>query len=396
MYADFRSPHSRGWRQGLDAAGIEVLAVSSEPVTGYDAVNPVDLLSRRRQQFLDEAVASPSEPTGLRRLLKRASASQVAHTVMNVGRLRARRKQLAAEIERFQPDIIHALRIPYEGLTVLGLRTDVPRIVSTWGSDFVPMASSDVLLATWMRRLLKRAAGFQSDSRQDIERARAYGLRDEAPRFYSAGNFGVDDELFHVDPERPPGVVVYPRKAKANANFAGFVDAAVRLSTTRDLRFVGVGLLPARQQFVAKHGEDALASITMTADLTRDEMAALMRSAEVVVSPTFWDGTPVTVLEAIASGAQVVAGELPELRTLKDEGMPIDLIDASSTDAIVEAIERALDLDRQRETAAMLPAQFSREANRTRVVDFYNSVMDLDRGRVSAGGPGGPGGSVER
>jgi len=388
LYADFRSPHSRGWRQGLVAAGIDVLAVSSEPVTGYDAVNPVDWLSKRRQEFLDTSASAAAEPTGLRRMLKKASNSQMAHTVMNLGRLRSRRTQLSSLIDTFQPDIIHALRIPYEGLTVLGLRTDVPRIVSTWGSDFVPMASTDVLLATWMKRLLKNAAGFQSDSRQDIERAAGYGLSATVPRFYSAGNFGVDNELFFVDETRPAGVVVYPRKAKANANYAGFVEAAVQLSKRHDLRFVGVGLLPVRDQFVAQYGEDALASITMTADLTRDEMAALMRSAEVVVSPTFWDGTPVTVLEAIASGAQVVAGELPELRTLKDDGMPIELIDARSTQAIVDAISAALDLDQQAATAARLPDQFSREANRLRVVDFYDQVAAIGDKRRSGSSTG--------
>jgi glycosyltransferase involved in cell wall biosynthesis len=143
-------------------------------------------------------------------------------------------------------------------------------------------------------------------------------------------------------------------------------------------------LLPVRDQFVAQYGEAALESITMTADLTRDEMAALMRSAEVVVSPTFWDGTPVTVLEAIASGAQVVAGELPELRTLKDDGMPIELIDASSTKAIAEAISAALDLDQQIATAARLPDQFNREANRVRVVKFYDEVLTTE-GKRRAG-----------
>ncbi|WP_188510976.1 glycosyltransferase [Conyzicola nivalis] len=353
--------------------------MSSEPVNGYDAVNPVDWLSKRRQDFLDTSAST--EPTGLRLFLKKASNSQMAHTVMNLGRLRSRRKQLSSIIEGFQPDIIHALRIPYEGLTVLGLRTNVPRIVSTWGSDFVPMASTDVLLSAWMKRLLKRASGFQSDSRQDIERAAGYGLSTTAPRFYSAGNFGVDNDLFFVDAERPSGVVVYPRKAKANANYAGFVEAAVQLSKRRDLRFVAVGLLPVREQFVAQYGETALESITMTADLTRDEMAALMRSAEVVVSPTFWDGTPVTVLEAIASGAQVIAGELPELRTLKEDGMPIELIDASSTHAIADAISAALDLDQQVATAARLPDQFNREANRVRVVEFYDEVLAADGNR---------------
>jgi glycosyltransferase involved in cell wall biosynthesis len=302
--------------------------------------------------------------------------SQMAHSLMNVARLRARKRHLKEAISTFEPDLIHGLRLPYEGLTVLALRTKVPRVISTWGSDFVPMASSDPILATWTRIAMKKVAGLHTDSRQDYFRAvHNYGFSASAPYLYAAGNFGVDPDLFYVEGVPSPAVVVYPRKAKPNSNYRGFVAAAAALRVLDDVRFVGVGLDSVRSELVAEFGRGALSNLTLTGDLDRESMAALMRSAKVVVSPTFWDGTPVTVLEAVACGAYVIAGDLPELRQLRDEGMRIQLIDANSVADIANAIRVGLGANDQAAVAASMPPQFDRSANENRVLDFYKLVV---------------------
>ncbi|MEO8261271.1 MAG: glycosyltransferase family 4 protein [Pseudolysinimonas sp.] len=374
VYADFRSSHARGWLEGIRSAGIDALAVSSEYVRDYEVVNPTDWVSTRRQGFLESEQTRP--PRGVGRFLRWASTRQVSHTAMSVARLPARRRMLRAAIADYGPDVIQALRIPYEGLTILGMRTSIPRVVSTWGSDFEPMASTDPALTAWMRARFRRIDGFHTDSRTDLVRARKYGLAESVPVLYSAANFGVDESLFYYEPHRPSGVVVYPRKVKANANYRGFIEAAVALSASRsDLRFVAVGLKEIEAELVQTYGADRLANIRFTGQLTRSEMSEVMRSAQVVVTPTYWDGTPLTILEAIACGAAVVAGELPELRALHDDGLPIDLIQASSTQAIVNGIVAALSRDDAAAIAKTLPPQFDREANRTRAVEFYEKLL---------------------
>lgn len=376
VYADFRSVHSRGWRAGLESAGIEVIAVSSERAAGYDASGPVDRLSNARQDHLDHREEGRRGPVA--RLLRRLGEIQLAHTVMELGRLRAQRRRLAAAIDEHAPDVVHAIRIPYEGLAALGLARRVPVVIATWGSDFVPMAARDPALTVWMRRLLPRAAGLQTDALADLERARRFGLPESAEVLYSASNFGVDDTLFHVAP-RPAGrVVVYPRKAKANANYRGFVAAAMHMADLPGVRFVGVGLQEVSAALVREFGPGVTKRVELTGELDRAAMGELLRSATVVVSPTFWDGTPLSVLEAVASGAAVVAGELPELRRLRDEGMLIDLIDAADERAIERGIRRALNGHRPDRIAASLPDMFRRSATKEAVAGFYARVVAAD------------------
>jgi glycosyltransferase involved in cell wall biosynthesis len=272
------------------------------------------------------------------------------------------------------PDLIHALRIPYEGVTALTAKTNVPRVVSTWGSDIVPQSTSDPILGRWMRRVLRRVDGFQFDSTQDLDRALERGLPLDIPSLHAAGNFGVEDKLFYVSDEREKGLVVYPRRAKPNANYRGFVAAAIELSNSGGARFVGVGLRAAEAELNEIFEGAEIEAVELTGQLSRAEMATLLRRAEVVVSPTFWDGTPISVLEAVACGAKVIAGTLPELLMLQEQGMDIDLIDASSTPAIVEAIERALGSERMGD-ASSLPQQFDRRSNQSRVTRFYREVV---------------------
>jgi glycosyltransferase involved in cell wall biosynthesis len=182
--------------------------------------------------------------------------------------------------------------------------------------------------------------------------------------------------MFYVDHDRPSGIVVYPRRAKPNSNYRGFVEAAIAMSANSNFRFVGVGLQPAEHELIEVFGKDKVAKVELTGQLDRTEMANLLRSADVVVSPTFWDGTPVSVLEAVACGAKVIAGELPELLLLQKSGLDIELIDAASTTAIAEAITRALNAANRFGDASSLPQPFDRKANETRVSEFYASVIE--------------------
>lgn len=388
LYADFRSSHSRGWHQGLRAAGVDVIAVSSEVVADYDATSPSDPVSRRRELFVKARAAtvstnppeerkSSSKPL-IRNLISRAIDSQTFHSFVHLIRARYLRARLEKIVQAEKPDLIHALRIPYEGVTAASIRSHYPIIISTWGSDLVPQASSDPILGRWARGVLRRVDGFQYDSSQDLARAVQSGLREGVPTLHAAGNFGVENELFFVDKNRTRGVVVYPRRAKPNANYRGFVEAAIQLSQTFDARFVGVGLESAKDELEAEFGLSALSAVELTGQLDRAEMAALLRSAEVVVSPTFWDGTPISVLEAIACGAKVIAGRLPELVLLKERGMDVDLIDASTTQSIAAAIKRALDTEGFGD-ASSLPVEFDRRANESRIIDFYSQIVNRSK-----------------
>jgi hypothetical protein len=64
-----------------------------------------------------------------------------------------------AEIHReIQPDLVHAMRIPYEGMLAAVADLPTPLIISVWGNDFTLHAPSTPLTRRYTRLALQRAA----------------------------------------------------------------------------------------------------------------------------------------------------------------------------------------------------------------------------------------------
>ncbi len=90
-------------------------------------------------------------------------------------------QKLRAFIQEVQPDIVHAMRIPYEGmLTAAALersRLSSPRfLVSVWGNDFTLHAPSTPLMRYYTRKTMKAVHALHADCERDIRLARDMGL----------------------------------------------------------------------------------------------------------------------------------------------------------------------------------------------------------------------------
>lgn len=367
VYADFRSSHATEWARGLREAGIDVVEVSSEAT---DAHASPGVVSRMRTRIL-----RPRSPFAyrLRAHLGNGTKFQIVHTVLALLRLPARRKILSRAIEDTRPNLIHALRLPYEGLTALSCARDTPLVVSTWGQDFHPQAENDLLLRTWLRRVLPRADGLHVDERADFDRAFAYGFSRDAPTLFAAGNFGVEPNLFHPGPKRD--LVVFPRRATPVSNYSVFLEAVKELQDV-DAEFVGIGLSASPD---ALRSRDFHRRLVLTEDLPREEYASILRAARVVVSLNDVDGTANSILEALACGARVVVGSLAQYEAMARTGVPVDLVPRDDPKAVALAIRRALDEHDQ--TAVAVQLEFNREHNARAIVPFFEAVMAAHEAR---------------
>lgn len=358
---------------GLRTAGVSVLAASSEAVDIQGVVSPTDFLSRTRQR--GAAVARSADSAVSTRLARSVSVIQTAHTLLDLSRLPSRRVMLRRLIREFRPDVVHALRLPSEGLSALSIvKNGPPVVVSTWGSDFEPMASRDILLRRWLKLVLWRAQGIHVDSPGDYERAINYGFSTTAPHLYAAGNFGVDTERFHVGDEIEPGLIVYPRRANPGFNYRGFVRAIMELGPDHDYRVVGVGLDEVRAELIAEFGDGVLDRIELTKRLNPEQFASLLRRADIVVSPAYWDGTPNSVIEAYVCGCRIIVGRLPQFEDLVQKGIDLNLVDITDWREMHQAIAKLLHRPRLGTTERALPIEFDRSVNHSRFLNFYSIV----------------------
>jgi len=90
--------------------------------------------------------------------------------------------------------------------------------------------------------------------------------------------------------------------------------------------------------------------------LPHAEMADVFRGARVTVSPSTHDGTPNSLLEAMACGCLPVAGDLESIREWITPGANGLLVDPSDPQALAEAIVIALENTGLREEALKINA----------------------------------------
>ena len=86
------------------------------------------------------------------------------------------------------------------------------------------------------------------------------------------------------------------------------------------------------------YGRAGLGWVEFTGAVERERVRAILAEASIFCLPSYWEGSPLSVLEGMASGAAIIAtrvGDVPEMI----EGAGI-LIDPGDVDALAEAIDR--------------------------------------------------------
>ena len=402
--ADFRSPIARNWIAYF-AAGHRLHVLSTHPAAPMAGVE-LHVLGRtvadergRRKATLAGWV-DPAGWTG------RAAGWVQDHGVLPAQALR-RAPAVRRLLARLAPDLVHSLRIPSEG-ELGGLAGARPHLISAWGNDFTLFASRGWMHAWLTRRALEGCAGFLADAHADVVRARRYGLPAGVPALVVPGAGGVDAKIFFPDSSRartewggelrplanlPPGarLVVNARGFRRYVRNDTFFAAAQRLAAARrDVFFVGVGLRgwSPVERMVERLGIGP--RVLLTGGLRQDELAQLHQQPGVMVSPTEHDGTPNTLLEAMACGAVPVCGDLPSLREWIDDGVNGLLVPAGCPEQLAKAIGRALDdgalAARARQRNPVIVAERGEyESSMALAAAFYEKVSRPERVLVTAG-----------
>jgi len=93
-------------------------------------------------------------------------------------------------------------------------------------------------------------------------------------------------------------------------------------------------------------------AVDLLPKVSRPAMAELFQTAQITVSPTHHDGTPNTLLEAMACGSFPIAGDIESLREWITPGENGLLVDPADPQALATAILAALDDPALRQKAA--------------------------------------------
>jgi glycosyltransferase involved in cell wall biosynthesis len=156
------------------------------------------------------------------------------------------------------------------------------------------------------------------------------------------------------------------------------LDLLDQRSVNYDLRIVGddrPGLDPDKDAVVAEVRRRGRGD-ALTGPLDRSEVYRHLSAADLYVTPTWTEGQPFTVIEALAAGVPLVASDIPAITAMVRDGEHGRLVDPHDPTAFADAIEELLaDPERRRRISAanrsLARERFDRSVFRARIAELY-------------------------
>jgi glycosyltransferase involved in cell wall biosynthesis len=383
--ADGRSPIALSWMRHWVEAGHEVHLVSTfacrpDPsLAGLEVVTVAYSGAKRRPEPVEgRRPPARSALWGARTLNLRTTFRQWMGP-LTVGRSSRR---LTGIIQRLHPDLVHAMRIPFEGMlaadAIAATPDAPPLLVSIWGNDLTLHAPSSAPMRHYTEWTMQVADALHADCQRDVRLAKQWGFKLGQPTLVMPGNGGVRAELFHP-PDHPveAPVVINPRGFRGYVRNDTFFKAIPLVLERRPgARFVCLAMAGEPQALGWIRDLGIAHAVELLPLIPHEALGDVFRAAQVVVSPTTHDGTPNSLLEGMACGCFPVGGDLESIREWITPGVNGLLADPADSRSLADAILRALDDPALRAGAAthnaeILAARADYEANMRRAEDFY-------------------------
>ena len=299
--------------------------------------------------------------------------------------IRRAAQRLRGFIEQVKPDLVHAMRIPYEGMMSAGAHASypgVPLIISIWGNDFTLHAPSTRLMRHYTHWTMQVADALHADCRRDVRLAREWGLDPSKRILVAPGNGGIRTDIFYppAKPVEEP-VIINPRGFRPYVRNDAFFKAIPLVLTRHPHAKFIFALMSGESQALQWVRELNIGhAVQLLPPLSHTEMADIFRRAQIVASPSLHDGTPNTLLEGMACGCFPVAGDLESIRewiTPDENGLLFDTTDPRS---IAEGIVAAIENQNLRNKAAglnqnIIAARAEYKQNMSKAEEFYEEVV---------------------
>jgi glycosyltransferase involved in cell wall biosynthesis len=278
---------------------------------------------------------------------------------MLAGYLEAFAAALSEAVRGFEPDLIQAHHLWL--LTALGrvLFPRTPLCAYSHGTELRQLANARKLAPAVLPACaaVEKVFALHAENRERI--AEAYGIPRERIHVVGAG---FREDLFQPDPACTPAalreeiVVAYAGKISSPKGVPWLIEAFGRLAPPagKRLKLLLAGSSGDPQVETIRSRAAGSERIVFLGALSQAELAGVLRRADIFVLPSFFEGLPLVVIEALACGCRVVMTELPGL----DSWMPAGLCESGQVERV--ALPRLTGPDTP--LAAELPAFVERLA----------------------------------
>lgn len=262
---------------------------------------------------------------------------------------------------------------------------NIPYVVTVHGGDLDKMAKKSVRIAKFTKSILQSASQVITVGeklRNDV--IEEYGV---PARKVEVMSMGVDTQVF-----KPMGqeevrlllgvplnerVLIFVGNVIEAKGVMELVDAYARLQETHEDLLLYIIGSQKDQRFVElvkqKIASTGVAGVEFKEPVSQTELAKWMSAAEVLVLPSYHEGFGLVALEALASGAKVVATNVGGLPYLLKDGVGV-LVEPRDPELLAQGLEQALvsEVTRpQHELIQVVVRQHSSEVIVNRLGEIY-------------------------
>jgi glycosyltransferase involved in cell wall biosynthesis len=215
-------------------------------------------------------------------------------------------------IEQHRPQLIHSHHLWIVTSLLKNLAPEIPTVAHCHATGLRQMELCP-RLAPAVRRGLEKIDRFVVLHRGDAERVAAE-LQLSCDRVQVIGA-GYREDLFHARgrPRDLPPRLLYIGKYSAAKGLPSLLDAFQGLqdhSPEVELHIAGTGS-GAEAELLRQRMSSLAPSVVLHGQLSQEELASLMRRCTVCVLPSFYEGLPLVLVEALACGCRLVSTALP-------------------------------------------------------------------------------------
>ena len=213
-------------------------------------------------------------------------------------------------VPKFKPDIIHSHHLWIVSSMARRLFPNIPMVTTCHGSDLRQFQNCPHLQERVLIGCRKIDVVMALSEAQKNEIVRLYNL---SPKKIIIVGAGYNDSLFYSDtkPNPDPVQLVYAGKL-SNAKGVPWLLRALQSirSPAWQLNLLGSGSGEEKEHCLGL-AKELGEKVRVYGALSQKGLAKIMRHSHILVLPSFYEGLPLVILEALASGCRIVATDLP-------------------------------------------------------------------------------------
>ena len=247
-------------------------------------------------------------------------------TLMLENYLQAFADVLEAAVMDFEPDLIHSHHLWLMSTLARTRFPTIPLCVSSHGTELRQLKNASQLAPFVIGpcSAVDRVFALHGDNQEKI--MQAYHLPDDRIEIVGAG---YRDDFFKTPQTCVPATdrdelkIVYAGKISTPKGVPWLIDAMRCLVVPPDKRAVlllaGTAAGPERNAIKDRAAD--LENVQFLGALSQEKLSAVLQQADVFVMPSFFEGLPLVVIEAMACGCRAVITDLPGLDSWLPDGL---------------------------------------------------------------------------